>query len=209
MSGPLRRLDGSCESIGKYLALTRGVVARERLKHDVVSALRVRRAIPGTVECDEHALAIAFRELRFIVVGHPVRRPVSRKGRYRCGLGGAHAGFLAVSAIFGRENELVDERIEVAFRPAIVPALLQKHYLLRRKCRLLVRLVDVGPIRVQLVPAVLRYEQMTGGVEGEALAVADSRRVAFCRGKSLVRLISVVAPEAAARLKLLAGLFSR
>ena len=67
--------------------------------------------------------------------------------------------FAAVATVFGRQNQLFQERVVVALGPAIVSLGLQKQHLFSRQRRLLIGFVEVGPIRMQLVPAVLGHKQ--------------------------------------------------
>src|SRR4029078_5374035 len=54
---------------------------------------------------------------------------------------------------------------------------------------------------MQLISAVLGHKQAAIGVEGEAFRVSYSGSVALSGGESLVRLVRVIAPDAAASLK--------
>ena len=63
----------------KISQVARGMIAIQRLKHNVVSALRVGRPVPRTVKGNEDAVAVAGRELFPIVVSHGIRSPMSRK----------------------------------------------------------------------------------------------------------------------------------
>ena len=119
----------SRKSIRENFAIAGGMVAGERLKDDVVTALGIRRAIPGTMKGDEHAIAIAGWKLFLVVMHHRVRRPMGGKYRDRSELMRAHADRLAaVATIFRRQHQFLLEGIVVALGPAIVAAGLQKHY---------------------------------------------------------------------------------
>src|SRR5271154_5172448 len=180
MRGFIRRLYGSRETIRKDLALPCRVIAGERLKDHVVSALRIRRPIPGTMECNKDAISVALGKLLFVVMHHSVRPPVSRKRSDWSDFVRAYTKLLAaVTTIFRRQNQLLHERIEVAFGPTVVAALLQKLNLFGWECGFLIRLVKGWPVGVQLVAAMLRAEHASGRINCEALAVADSCRVSL------------------------------
>src|ERR1700733_10766073 len=55
---------------------------------------------------------------------------------------------------------------------------------------------------MQLVASMLRDEDMVGGIDAEALCIADAGGEASGRREGLVRLIRVIAPDAPARLEL-------
>src|SRR5580693_5616664 len=114
------RLLGSCKTVGKNLTFSGRLVARQRLKNDVVARLRIGRTIPRTVKRDEYAVAVARRELLLVIERHSVRRPMRRKIRDGDGLLGAFAAALAVAAVLRSEHQLLQSRIEVALGPAIV-----------------------------------------------------------------------------------------
>ena len=80
----------------------------------------------------------------------------------------------AVAAVLGRQHELLLLAVVVALRPAVPGALLEIEHLLGREVKTLLGGVELRPVLVQLVAAVLRHVQTTGGVEVEALAVADA-----------------------------------
>ncbi len=100
-----RRFIGAGKSIGKYFALARRLLARQRLIDDVVTALRVRGAIPRTMEGDEESLPVVSWELLLVVEHHAVGRPVSREVRGRRNFLRARAGGFSISAIFRREHQ--------------------------------------------------------------------------------------------------------
>ena len=66
--------------------------------------------------------------------------------------------FAAVTAILGRQDKLLRHAVVIAFGPAIVAARLQKQQLFRRQGSFLGGLVEIGPIRMQLVSSVLGHE---------------------------------------------------
>src|SRR5580704_17818672 len=149
---------------------------------------------------DEHAIAIALRKLIPVVANHAVRRPMrGEKSGWR-ELVCAYTCLLAVTTIFGRQNQLLHKTVVVTLRPPIVAALLQKQHLFGWKRRLLVRLVEIWPIRMQLVSSVLRHEQAAVRVDGKAFAVADPGGEAIGFRKTLACFIGVVPPDAATRL---------
>ena len=186
------------------------MVAGKRLEHNVVSGLRIRRPIPRAVESDKHAVSVALGKLLFVVVHHPVRRPVSRKCGDRSDFIRAHADLLpAVATVFRRQNQLLHERVEVALGPTVVAALFQKHHLFGRESGFLIRFIKVGPIRMQLIPSVLRAEHASRCINGEALVIADPGCEALGWRKDLVGLVCVIEPDATSSLEFLAGIGAR
>src|SRR5260370_37556462 len=181
MFGFARRLHRSREPIRKYLALAGCSVPGERLKHNVVAALRIWRSIPGPVEGDENAVTIARWKLLLVVPHHCIRRPMSRKRRNRANPVRAYADRFAVAPVLRRQNQLLRERVVVALGPSIVSLWLQKQQLLRRQRRLLIGFVQIGPIRVQLVASVLGHKHSPACVDRKAFRGADSRSEALSR----------------------------
>src|SRR5690242_7535712 len=126
MGSFVRRLHRSRESVGKYLALTGCMVAGERLKDDVVTALRIGRTIPRTVEGNKHAAAVSGGELLLVIKRHSVRPPMSGKCRHRRNLVRACANLLAaIPTVSRRQNQLLRKWIVVTLRPAVVSSRLQ------------------------------------------------------------------------------------
>src|SRR4029077_750435 len=189
-------------AVGKDDERSGGLTVGERLKHHVVAALRFRRAIPRAVESDKSAALITGGERLARIDQKIVRRPMTGKGCNRRLLAGADADLFAVAAIFRRQHELVLQLIVVAFRPAVVGALLQQHDLLGRQLRALPRVEVARPVLRELIAAVLRGEETSGGVEREAFAVAQPRGVALRRGEMLIFFVGVVEPDAGATLEL-------
>src|SRR5581483_3294761 len=127
MFSTIGSLHCSCESVGKDLAVGGGMAIKHWLKHNVVSALRIRRAVPRSVKSDEQALPISLRELFLIVVNHSVGGPVSGKcGGRRKFVGALADALAAVSAIFRCKHQLLLPGIVIAFRPPVVTALLEE-----------------------------------------------------------------------------------
>src|SRR5439155_14122445 len=71
------------------------------------------------------------------------------------------------------------------------------------------RAIQIGPIFMQLIAAVLGHEKPPVRVKVEALAVAQAGRKTLLGRKPLVRLVSVVAPNSGSRLELDAGIMPR
>ena len=116
----------------------------------------------------------------------------------------------AVAAVLRREHQLPLDRVVVAFGPAVVAARFQKQQFFGRQRGFLFGLVQIRPIRMQLIASVLGHEQaMAGGIDAESLAVADSRRIALGGRKPLVGPVGVIAPDAAAGLEFRARLGAR
>src|SRR5215469_4481632 len=133
----------SGKTVSENLAPRRPSIGGQRLEDHVVAALRIGRTVPGAVEGNEAAVVVARREARAGVERQVVRCPMSWKRRDGGELLRAHADRLTtVTAVLGREHELLLGLIEVALGPAVVPALAEAQQLLCRLCRLLLRLVQ-------------------------------------------------------------------
>src|SRR5215472_14008277 len=133
MLGAARLLDRSGKAVGENNAVPRRTLRRERLEHNVVTALGVRCAVPRAVEGNESAIVVARGEARAGVDHDIVRRPVRWKCRNRRELAGTDAdGLAAVAAILRREHQLVLDGVEVALGPAVVAAASDAQQLLRR-----------------------------------------------------------------------------
>src|SRR5215471_19954292 len=99
-----RLLDRPGKTVGEDLASSGRSAPRQRLKHDVVTALRIGRAIPGAVECNERAAAVMLGEALAGVDHEIVRRPVGGERGERCELVRTHADRLAtISAVLRRQ----------------------------------------------------------------------------------------------------------
>src|SRR5580704_1946524 len=68
----VRRFHRTRKAVREDFALAGCLAASHRLKHDVVAALRIRRAVPRAMKRDEHAIAIALRKLIPVVANHAV-----------------------------------------------------------------------------------------------------------------------------------------
>src|SRR5438876_3213266 len=125
------------------------------------------------MEGDEDSVAIAGWKLFPVVAHHAVRPPVGGKCGNRSDLVRARTHpFAAVTAVLGREDELLPHRVVIAFGPAIVAARLQKQQLFGRQSSFLGGVVEIGPVRMQLVSSVLGREYPTGRVDGKAFRIA-------------------------------------
>ena len=134
------------------------------------------------MEGDEDSVAIAGWKLFPVVAHHAVRPPVGGKCGNRSDLVRARTHtFAAVTAVLGRKDELLPHCVVIAFRPAIVAARLQKQQLFGRQSSFLGGLVEIGPIRMQLVSPVLGHEYPAGPVDGKAFRIAYPRCVACGR----------------------------
>ena len=87
--------------------------------------------------------------------------------------------------------------------------MLQQQQFFRRERRFLIGLKEVGPIRMQLVSSVLRYEQAASCVDGKAFGVTDSRCEALSRRKNLIRFLRVIEPNPPASFQFRAGVDAR
>src|SRR6516165_8618763 len=145
-----RSLLCSRETIRENLAVTRCMIAVERLKDYVVATLCVRCPVPGAMKCNENAVTVPRRELLLVIFHHGIRRPVGRKSSYGSEFARANThGFAPVSSVFRREDQFSLKRIVVALGPAIVATCLQQHQLFRWESRFLVGPIEIRPIRVQ------------------------------------------------------------
>src|SRR5262249_35542392 len=91
-----------------------------------------------------------------------VRRPVSGECRDRWFGLIAVADFLtSVTAIFRSEHELFLCAIVVAERPAVIGTLIKDHYLLGRKVPALLCSIELWPVFMQLIAAMLGDVQAT------------------------------------------------
>ncbi len=136
-----------------------------------------------------------------------MRRKVGR----RCDFLRAQTRGLSITAILGRENQRLLKRIVIAHGPTIVAALFEQQHFFGRQRRLLFRILDdLGPVRVQLITAVLRDKNpMSDRVDSEAFRIANARGVALRGREDLIYFLRVIAPHAAARLEFLARLYTR
>src|SRR5437764_14145307 len=126
------------------------------------------------MEGDEDSVAIAGWKLFPVVAHHAVRRPVGGKCGNRSDLVRARAHpFAAVTPVLGREDELLPPCVVIALRPAIVAARLQQQQLLGGQSSFLGGLVEIGPIRMQLVSSVLGHEYPAG----ESMAKPSALRI--------------------------------
>src|SRR5271165_4887568 len=100
------RFHSASKAIRENFAGTASMIAVERLVYHVVTALRIRRAIPGSVESDEHTSLVMLGKLLRAVINHGVGRPMRRECRNGCGLVRAYADLLAaVPAVLRREHQ--------------------------------------------------------------------------------------------------------
>src|ERR1700678_552603 len=93
------------------------------------------------------------------VAHHCVRRPMGRECGGWSNLVRTDAdGLAAVTAVFRSQHEFFLRTVVVALRPAIVTAGLQKYQLLSRQRGFFFGLIELRPIRMQLVTPMLRDE---------------------------------------------------
>src|SRR5579859_5606576 len=210
MLGRLRSLD-SRKAIGEYLARAGRSIAVQRLKDNVVAALRIRCTIPGTMEGDEHAGPVVSGKLLLIIEHCAIGSPMRGKGCYGSDLAGADTSILTpVAAVFRSQHQLVLHLVVIALRPSIVAALLQQNQFFRRQGGFFFRLIQVGPIRMQLIASVLGdVDPLAGCIDRETFTVTNSGGETVGRGKHLVGAVRVVAPDAAPGLQFRAGVGAR
>ena len=89
------------------------------------------------------------------------------------------ADSLAVTAVFRGENQRPLIPVVVAVRPAKVGALLDLEHLFGRKVRSLILVVELAPVLMELIAAVLRRVELTTWIEGNAYRVANAGRVSL------------------------------
>src|ERR1035437_281478 len=179
-----------------------GLPALHRQEHHAESLLRLRCAIPRTVERDERAVPVSRRELRAGVEHHVVRSPVARKDVLGLFLRRAARVLLAVAAVLGPVHQLLLLSREVAVGPAKIVALENVVDLLAGILGVVV--FAEAPV-AELVAAVHgRPERVVARVHGERNGVAH----AGCKPRSIRRmlpgLVTVERPDAPAYHGLLA-----
>ncbi len=155
------------------------------------------------MERDECAVLIASRELLAGIEQHIVRCPVGLESGRGGRLVRAFTHRLAaVTAVLGSQHELLLHRIVVTLRPAVVAALLDVQQDFGRQRRALLRLVEIRPVFRQLIATVLsRIHTVAAGVDGNSIRIANARRETLRGRELLIRLVGVVAPDAAAGLQ--------
>ncbi len=196
--------------VGEDFVLPRGLSHGEGYVHHVVSALRPWCTVPGPVKRDECPAMIRRWKKAVAVEEQRVRRPVSREiRRGRLLLCARSDRLAAITAVLGCEHQLHLGRIEVAFRPAEIRALLDPQQLFSGKVLALSRGVELGPVLRELVPSMLGGIDLACCVHRDADSVPDASRVSLLRREMLPGLVRVVAPDAPAGLQLGAWIVSR
>src|SRR6185369_7752661 len=110
MFSTFRSLHCSCETIREDLAVCRYMIAVQRLKNYVISALSIRRPVPRSVKGYEDAGVVSRGKFVLVIARHRVGCPMSWKGSNWRELGGANANsFAAIAAIFRCEYQLLLE----------------------------------------------------------------------------------------------------
>jgi len=101
-------------------------------------------------------------------------------GRRRDFLRAQSRGF-PITAVLRCEHQSLLIRIVIAHGPAIVAALFEQQQFLGRQRRFQLRVFDdIGPVRMQLIPAVLRDKNaMSPHIEPESFSIANAGGVAF------------------------------
>src|SRR5439155_24813066 len=153
-------LVGMPEAFGERLVRSPGLAVLERDEHHAVAGLRQGSPVPGSVERNEGAAAVALGELRARVEDEPVRRPVRRERDGRLLLLRAGSDASAVAAVLGSEHEVAELDVVVAVRPSEVVALVDGKELLRWLLGALLQAVEFRPVLAELVAAVLRRPQL-------------------------------------------------
>src|SRR5262249_13089968 len=135
------------ETVCKHDPIAGGTTVLHRLINNVVALLRRGCPIPRAVERDEGAASIRGWELCGLVNRERVRRPVRRKECPRPLLlpPPSHC-FPPVSAVFGREHQLLLKTVEIAGGPAVIPPFLEVQQLFGRQLRSLFRLIEFRPV---------------------------------------------------------------
>src|ERR1700722_11252983 len=145
------------KSAREYLEVASRLSAREGLERHVIAGLRQRRAVPGSVKCDERA-ALVFLGKFLAGIEHDVhRRPMRGEGCNGSREGAATVRGLAVSAIFGIGEKFLLSVIVEAIRPAEVGALLGAIQRLGGTVGIFLRRELARPHDVQLIAIVHGY----------------------------------------------------
>src|SRR5579875_4186700 len=145
-----------------------------------------------------------------VVEREVIRRPMRRECRHGPEHAGAPPDLLAIAAVLRREHELLLHAVVVAVRPAVVAALDHTQQLLGREVCALLRREAPRPVLAQLIAPVLgRIDAAAGGVDCDAIRIADARGIALRRRELLAGLLRAVAPDPRARLELRAGIDPR
>src|SRR6476646_6869521 len=146
---------GACEAIGKDDVIARHLAVGEWLENDIVSALWRRGAVPRAMEGDEGAALICLRELRALEDFEIVWRPVGGQRRNWRLEFFAVADFLAVAAVFRRQQAFLLHAIVITGRPAGIGSLLQDYHFFGGKLEALLCRVQLWPILMELVASML------------------------------------------------------
>src|SRR5580704_16499018 len=111
------------------------------------------------MKSDEDSVTIAVRKLFLVVAHHSVGPPMGGKRGNRSNLARTNNHlFAAVATVFGRKDELLLHTVVIALGPAIVAASLQQQQLFGGQTGFFGSLINLGPIRMQLVSSVLGYK---------------------------------------------------
>ena len=88
-------------------------------------------------------------------------------------------GLSSVATIFGSEHAFLLLAVEVAERPAVVAALLEKHQFFRRQFGAALGGIQIRPILIKLVATMLGCEDAACAIEIDAFRVAQPGRIAL------------------------------
>src|SRR6266576_2305722 len=141
--------------VGKYLGGSVRDATRDRNEHHLVAGLRQRRAVPRSVERDEQPTTVLQREMPVVIERHAVGRPVPRERDDGPRRHVAPSRCLAVAAILGLQDILPAPPVVVTVGPAVVAARLQPEHHFRRQLRTLRVVVELRPVRGELIAPVL------------------------------------------------------
>lgn len=134
------------------------------------------------MERDESATPIAGREFAAVVDRRIIGRPVSRKSGDRAlPIRTDARSPAAIPAIPRSENQSSLRLIVVAFWPTVVGPGRKLQQTLGGQRGALLGCIESRPVLKKLLAPMLRYEQATGCVECEALAIANSARITLRR----------------------------
>ena len=159
---------------------------------------------------DERAVLVLRGECTARVEQQRHRCPVPRECGHRGLLAVAARGLLAVAAIFRRVDELLFIHGVVAVRPPEIILRIHLDEFFGGILRLVLRRGEqLGPVVVQLVPAMLGGVELSVRAVGEPHPIADAGGESGRRREVLARLACIEAEEASARRQLGAGILAR
>src|SRR3984957_20543470 len=167
-----RRISRNCLKHGRHRAVER----------QCYSLLGDRTPIPRIVKRNEDAIPVARWEFLPVVAHHSVRCPMRWKCSDRAYLVRVDAHrFATIATVVLSKHELLLHAVVVAPGPALISAESQHQQFFSWQRSLLFGLVKSGPVRMELIAAMLGHKQVPVRIEGKALCVANPGCVTFRR----------------------------